>query len=426
MLPYHLKCKVVNTNMFPLALTNTDLSTVCAIAFSAFVTNAVSASVTTFSFMPQLESFFEWKNRYGKEYSSLEDEIDRFTIWSDASEKVVDHNNNGYPWTMSMNEFSDLTSNEFRSEKNGLIYSRWSHPIFLTRIDPSALPPSVDWRKKNVVNPVKNQAQCGSCWAFSAVAALETQHALKTGNLTSFSEQDLVDCVKNVQTASGDCCYGCEGGLMNAAYQYIIDSQQGKDDLESAYKYTALDGTECDFDTDGPGVGNVKSIHTLPAGDQLSLQKAVAEVGVIAVGVCANEDWQLYSGGVYVPDPVTGCSSDPSQLDHGVAVVGYNTDKFPDKDGNPVVHNYWIVRNSWDVDWGIEGYMYLSRDVDNACGIANFASYPVLDSKKGGENQCLNSHSQCPQEVCYTSCPCSCFKASSVSPCDCSAAICTC
>ena len=418
-----LKSTIINKNMFPLVLTDTNLSTVYGIAFTAFLTNVVSAS---FSFLPQIESFFEWKSRYGKEYSSLDDEINRFNIWSSASEKVDLHNNNHYPWTLNMNQFSDLTPSEFKSEKNGLLttgqtVSRTS----LVRINPCDLPSSVDWRKKNVVNPVKNQAQCGSCWAFSAIAALETQHALKTGNLTSFSEQDLVDCVKNVDTGNGECCDGCEGGLMNAAYQYIIDSQHGKDDLESSYKYTALDGTECDFKTDGPGVGNVKSIHTLPAGDQLSLQKAVAEVGVIAVGVCANEDWQLYSGGVYVPDPQTGCSSDPADLDHGVAVVGYNTDKFPDKDGNLVVHNYWIVRNSWDVDWGIGGYMYLSRDVNNACGIANFASYPVI-APGTDENQCLNSHPQCPQEVCYTTCPCLCFKASSVSPCDCSAAICTC
>jgi C1A family cysteine protease len=425
----YLKFENVNKNMFPLVLTNNNLSTACGIAFTAFVTNAVSASFAAFSpdtFRHQFESFMLWKNRYGKEYSSIDEEVSRFEIWSQASDKVTRHNRNNYPWSLSMNEFSDMTSDEFKSKTNGLVPPTATFPgryVNMPYVDVSDLPESVDWRAKDVVNPVKNQAQCGSCWAFSAIAALETQYALRTGNLTSFSEQNLVDCVKNVQTSNGDCCFGCEGGLMNAAYQYIIDSQRGTDDLENNYSYTGVDG-DCDFQNDGPGLGNVKEIHTLPSGSQKSLEKAVAEVGVIAVGVSANEDWQLYSGGVYVPDPVTGCSSDPSQLDHGVAVVGYNTDSFPDANGNMVVHNYWIVRNSWDTDWGIDGYMYLSRDVDNACGIANFASYPVLGPVT--ENQCLNSHPQCPQEVCYTPCPCSCFRASSVSPCDCSAAICTC
>ena len=101
-------------------------------------------------------------------------------------------------------------------------------------------------------------------------------------------------------------------------------------------------------------------------------------MGVISVGVDANYDWQTYAGGVYVPDESQGgCSSDPGALDHGVAVVGYNTDEFL-VDGKKKSLDYWIIRNSWDKTWGIDGYMYLSRDVKNACGLSNYASYPTL------------------------------------------------
>ena len=213
---------------------------------------------------------------------------------------------------------------------------------------------------------------------------------------------------------------------MDAAFDYIVSSQKGSNDLESKYAYTAMDG-DCSFASDGPGLGDVSGHVDLTQGCDHSLQSAVATVGVISVGVDANYDWQTYAGGVYVPDESQGgCSSDPGALDHGVAVVGYNTDDFL-VDGKKKSLDYWIIRNSWDTSWGIDGYMYLSRDVKNACGLSNYASYPTLGGNSTvGENQCQNSQPQCPSEVCHTQCPCNCFIPSSTSPCDCSAATCSC
>jgi hypothetical protein len=107
--------------MFPLVLINNNLSTVCGIAFTAYVANAVSAAFSPDTFRHQFESFMLWKNHYGKEYSSIDEEVSRFEIWSQASDKVTRHNSNNYPWSLSMNEFSDMTSDEFKSKTNGLV-----------------------------------------------------------------------------------------------------------------------------------------------------------------------------------------------------------------------------------------------------------------------------------------------------------------
>ena len=390
--------------------------------------SCVSASLHTINLPFLLDEFRKWQKSWNVTYPSKSVERDRMNVWVDNKRHVDAHNAKNKPWKMAVNKFADQTNFEFKTKVNGLnrvIYPRPATkypPLMLNLAD---LPKSVDWREHGIVNPVKNQAQCGSCWAFSAIASLEGQYALKHKNLTSFSEQDLVDCVQGVQVNGGSCCDGCAGGLMDAAFQYLTESQKGADDLESKYAYTAMDG-DCSFQKDGPGLANVTGHVDLTQGCDHSLQSAVSTVGVIAVGVDANYDWQTYAGGVYVPDESQGgCSSDPFALDHGVAVVGYNTDEFL-VNGQKKSLDYWIIRNSWDTSWGIDGYMYLSRDVKNACGISNYASYPTLGNSTVSENQCGNSHPQCPSEVCYTPCSCNCFIPSSASPCDCSSATCSC
>ena len=407
----------------PSAIVASLFSLISASAFSM-----AAASLHTVDLPVLFVEFQDWKKSWNVTYSSSDVEDVRREIWIDNKCAIDEHNSKNKSWEMGLNQFSDQTSSEFQVNYNGLnrvIYPRPATKYPPSMLNLSDLPKSVDWREHGIVNPVKNQAQCGSCWAFSAIASLEGQYALKHKNLTSFSEQDLVDCVKGVEVSGGECCDGCGGGLMDAAFDYIVESQKGSNDLESKYAYTAMDG-DCSFQKDGPGLGNVSGHVDLTQGCDHSLQSAVASIGVISVGVAANYDWQTYAGGVYVPDPTQGgCSSDPADLDHGVAVVGYNTDDFV-VNGQKKSLDYWIVRNSWDNTWGIDGYMYLSRDVKNACGISNYASYPVLGGNNSTENQCQNSHPQCPSEVCYTQCPCNCFIPSSASPCNCSAATCSC
>ena len=218
----------------------------------------------------------------------------------------------------------------------------------------SSLPDSVDWRQQGFVTPVKNQGQCGSCWAFSAVAALEGQHAKAAGQLVSLSEQNLVDCSQN---EGND---GCNGGEPSQAFQYVLDNSGI--DTESSYPYEARDDS-CRFDSSQVGATDTGFV-SVAQDDEQSLQDAVANVGPISVAIDASHpSFQQYSGGVYSePD----CSQ--TQLDHAVTVVGY---------GNDAGQDYWLIKNSWDVSWGEQGYMRMARG-DNMCGIASDASYPTV------------------------------------------------
>lgn len=221
------------------------------------------------------------------------------------------------------------------------------------------LPNRVNWTSKGYVTPVKNQQQCGSCWAFSATGSIEGQHFKKTGKLVSLSEQNLVDCSQ----AEGN--FGCEGGLMDYAFNYTV-LNKGLD-TEASYKYTAMDGT-CAFNATNVGA-TISTWTDVSSGSETDLQKAVASIGPVSVGIDASQyTFQLYKSGVYY-DP--NCSS--QMLDHGVLAVGYGTKKMAGK-----TKDFWLVKNSWGPDWGMHGYIEMSRNRENNCGIATSASYPVV------------------------------------------------
>jgi C1A family cysteine protease len=312
-------------------------------------------------------AFESWMQQHEKSYSSEEEFNRRLEIFQANAVKVEEHNAKKLSWRMGLNQFADLTSDEFAAlqtlREGTLGTEQSSAPLRHVNKD-GALPASVDWRTENLVNPIKNQGQCGSCWAFSTVVSFEGQAAKQSGELVSYSEQDLVDCVKN-QALPGDsqtCCDGCNGGLMDSAFAYMIAQQSGKDDTEANYGYTAKDGV-CKFTAAKAGKSAVVKYTDIAQGDEDSLKDAVATVGPISVAVDANTFWQLYSGGVFEP---VFCNQ--KKLNHGVAVVGYGTDAGKD---------YWIVRNSWGATWGEKGYMRMVAG-KNECGVANSAVYPNL------------------------------------------------
>lgn len=215
------------------------------------------------------------------------------------------------------------------------------------------LPTAVDWRANGFVTPVKDQGQCGSCWAFSSTGAMEGAHACATGKLVSLSEEDLVDCVST--------CYGCGGGWMTTAMQWVVD--HGGIDTEESYPYNPDNAGSCQFNKSNVGA-TFSKVVALPTADCDALLHAVATVGPISVAVDAN-DIMNYQTGIFT-DP--GC--DKQALDHGVLVVGYGQTT----DG----HKFWIVKNSWNANWGQDGYIYWDRDADDVCGICQVASYPVV------------------------------------------------
>jgi len=225
---------------------------------------------------------------------------------------------------------------------------------FVSDLSLSALPQSVDWRTVGAVTPVKNQGQCGSCWAFSTTGSVEGANFIATKNLVPLSEQQLVDCSSSYGNN------GCNGGLMDYGFQYIRDKGICS---EASYPYTAVTGT-CQT-TCKPVIppATVTGYTDVPANNMNALQEAVA-MQPVSVAIEADQQvFQFYSGGV-----LTGTCG--TNLDHGVLVVGYDTASNPP---------YWIVKNSWGASWGESGYIRIAMTSGTGlCGINMMASYPTM------------------------------------------------
>ena len=268
-------------------------------------------------------------------------------------------------WVLGKNKFFNMTFDEFSKYKGYKNYNNFPHSTYNYNKN-DLTPESWDWREHGIVGPIKNQQQCGSCWAFSAIGSLESQISKKTGKNISLSEQEMVDCVKNIESPDGTftCCDGCMGGEMYSVYQYLIEKTKGVDNTESQYPYTAVDG-ECNKKLVRLTT-KVNNFVSLPKGDEAAMVHALYTIGPLSIGVNANTDWQLYKKGIYNPSNET---CDPEGLDHGVVLVGYGIE-------NGV--NYWTIRNSWGQDWGEDGYIRLVRG-KNACGVSNAVIYPVIN-----------------------------------------------
>jgi cathepsin L len=294
--------------------------------------------------------FAEWKQKHGKVYQSAEEHDYRLRVFAGHAKFVQQFDSEKRGFTVALNEFSDLTGQEFKAMYNGLNITKTYKLVGKTEI---TAPATQDWRTKGAVTPVKNQGQCGSCWAFSTTGSTEGAYFLRTGKLNSLSEQNLVDC----SVPQGN--QGCNGGLMDQAFQYII-SNNGIDS-EASYPYTATGPNQCQFNPANVAA-TISKFTDVTSGDEGALMNAVGNAPVSVAIDASQESFQLYSGGIY-NEPA--CSSTP--LDHGVLAVGYNS-----QNGTP----YWIVKNSWGANWGLNGYIWMSKDANNQCGIATAASYP--------------------------------------------------
>jgi len=322
-----------------------------------------TADVLRFPFYDVVDQHWEnFKTTFGKKYESIHEETMRKNIFVTNLKGIEMHNylyEKGVKhFKVGVNEFSDMDHSEFVQTMNGYkgkSEARGDKMAYLSPLVDFKLPETVDWRDKGYVTPVKNQGQCGSCWAFSSTGSLEGQHFRKTGTMVSLSEQNLVDC----STKYGN--NGCEGGLMDNAFQYIKENDGI--DTEESYPYQA-DDEKCKFKSKNVGATDSGFVD-IPSGDEDKLKEAVATVGPISVAIDASHmSFQTYQEGIYDEEM---CSS--TSLDHGVLIVGYGT-----KDGQ----DYWLVKNSWGESWGVNGYIYMSRNKDNQCGIATSASYPVV------------------------------------------------
>ncbi|CAH1798522.1 unnamed protein product, partial [Owenia fusiformis] len=266
------------------------------------------------------ESLWEqFKQKHKKIYETIEEEKHRFGVFLQNLKTIELHNylhsKGKKTFRLGTNEYADMELEEFVSVMNGFkgnsnaskATSRVSYmsPSFVN------VPEEVDWRTKGYVTDVKNQGHCGSCWAFSTTGSLEGQHFKQTGKLVSLSEQNLVDCSKSYGNN------GCNGGLMDNAFQYIKENKGI--DTETSYPYEGED-EKCHFKKRTVGATDAGYVD-VTSGSEEKLKEACATVGPISVAIDAgHQSFQLYESGVYVEPK---CSS--TQLDHGVLVVGYGT-----------------------------------------------------------------------------------------------------
>jgi len=299
--------------------------------------------------------FLKFAKTFKKSYSKAEFSK-RFEIFSKNVEYIEAHNKKNLSFFLKINEFADLTNQEFVKIYNGMKLKKPLTPVY---VEAPTNVTEFGWRKKGAVTQIKNQGQCGSCWSFSTTGSTEGCHFITTNKLVSLSEQNLMDCSYQYGNQ------GCEGGLMVPAMEYIINNNGI--DTESSYPYQCADGDGCLYTVANRGA-TLKGYSNVISGNESSLYTHIFK-GPVSVAIDASHNsFQFYGGGIYY-EPA--CS--PTNLDHGVLVVGFGEVKY---DFGSIGY-YWEVKNSWGESWGDDGYIKMSRNRHNNCGIASSATLPL-------------------------------------------------
>jgi cathepsin L len=303
------------------------------------------------------ELFSQYMAHFDKSYS-MEEYAHKFQVFRENLKTIEAHNAGEHSYSLGLTPFTDLTTEEFRSiYMSG--YNNINNHLMREKnyqwLDTVDMESAIDWVDRGAVTDVKDQGQCGSCWSFSTTGAIEGRTFVETGTLYNLSEQNLMDCsYKNGNM-------GCNGGLMDNAFQYVISN--GGLCSESDYSYQeksrlfSCKASSCDIVADTA----IQGFSDVPSGDADQLIAALqgGPVSIALNGAATN--FQHYTGGI-----LTGSCED--QLDHGVLVVGYGTDNGVD---------YWKVKNSWSSSWGEDGYIRIERG-SNLCGLLDQPSYPTF------------------------------------------------
>lgn len=307
---------------------------------------------------------FHWKEftifqeRFNKRYSNIQELETRFSIFRNNFIGILTHNAKlNQNFTMGVNQFTDLTPEEFRSQYvGGLKADVGSYGCKSFSSSATGAPSSIDWRTKGVVNQVRDQGQCGSCWAFATTANAESVWAISSGQLLDLSEEFLVDCA----TGAGYFNMGCNGGQPDSAMKYMINNGQCS---ESSYKYQAgVTKTAGSCQKCSKARVNFSGCYDVMSKDQVSLMAAVAKQPVVIAIEADTRYFQSYSSGI-LDSPSCG-----TNLDHAVEIISYGTENGVD---------YWTIRNSWGSSWGESGYVRIKKTSStNDIGICGLAAEP--------------------------------------------------
>merc|ERR1712126_38992 len=311
--------------------------------------NALSADI---------DAWQRFKAEHGLAFNDEVENAFRFKIFKENVRRITQHNDmyreGKTTYWMGLNKFSHLLHSEFAE----MMLMKKSEADVDAIVEPieAEVPEAKDWRTEGAVTPVKDQGSCGSCWAFSTTGAIESQVFVQTGKLVSLSEKNLMDCDWDYGN------WGCSGGDKFAAMQYVIDNHGI--DTEESYPYEAKESHDCKFNPANVGA-TISSYKKTVRGDEKDLKRAIGSISPMAVSVYVISSFQHYAGGVYTSDECPNTSSN-----HAILAVGYGHDDTAGLD-------YWIVKNSWGANWGENGYIRMARNVNNCCGIATKAGYPV-------------------------------------------------
>lgn len=276
--------------------------------------------------------------------------VDRLTTIQEHNEK---YSEGKATYRIEINQFSDLTEEELHWYTHGYVAAPQHNSTkkFFKPSNSIMLSSAVDWRESGIVPEVKDQGNCGSCWAFATAGAVEIHYGLFKKENVSLSEQHLLDCaIEN---------HGCKGGWMEKAYAYVTENGIHK---AQDYPYETTQSA-CRLNP-SKSLYKIQDTIFIEQGNEEHLLAAVAEKGAVSVAIDATGNFAAYQSGVYYN---TNCST--SKLTHAVIVVGFGQENGED---------YWLVRNSYSKNWGENGYVKISRNRNNHCGIASAATFPVV------------------------------------------------
>ena len=297
-------------------------------------------------------------NEYRSPYNEKSDY--RFKIFAMTLLEIRNHNMGKHSWTKGINDFSDMTHEEFEEEylMAPQKCSATNNLRVKAQLKDQGIPDSYEWNNFGMVSPVKNQGRCGSCWTFSTVGSMESHwNVLGKGRNITFSEQQLVDCAGDFDN------HGCNGGLPSHAFEYI--KHAGGLESDVTYPYTAKDG-QCVYRPQ-ISVGYVKyGSFNVTQGDEKELAERLYNAGPMSIAFQVITGFKDYSTGVY---SVNNCGKTTNDVNHAVLATGYGVENG---------RKFWNVKNSWGATWGNNGYFKIERET-NMCAVAQCNSYPLID-----------------------------------------------